>query len=187
MTTNQQASKPIEFERGGHVLRLEVRRYATEHVGLATIVDIVAALSANPELTAACADGLSRHTGELRERAEAAEAELERQNDTAYDATDGAHPAWWRGHDNGVKGMAERVASLQARLDVVREDRRLQRVRATDAEIALDKLQAQLREREEELARLRLNPQESEEFRSLLDAFALLLADMVEALAKEKA
>ncbi len=162
--SNQQESKPIEFrDEDGKRSVLRAHRDHGES-SAATVADLVAALRANDEVRTEVLDELG-HREEVEQRmvmgltarAEAAEAkvaELERQNDPAYDATDAAHPAWWRGHDNGAKGMAERVASLQARLDVVREDRRLQRVRATDAEIALDKLQAQLREREEAIRRL---------------------------------
>jgi len=30
-----------------------------------------------------------------------------RKDDPDMDATDGAHPAWWRGHDNGAAGMTK--------------------------------------------------------------------------------
>jgi hypothetical protein len=33
-----------------------------------------------------------------------------------FDGTDGAHPAWWRGHDDGAKGMAKLVEELRAKL-----------------------------------------------------------------------
>lgn len=39
--------------------------------------------------------------------AEARRAEIEKANDPIWDATDGAHPAWWRGHDNGAEGTAK--------------------------------------------------------------------------------
>jgi hypothetical protein len=29
-----------------------------------------------------------------------------------WDATDAAHPCWWRGHDNGSNGMLERVNKI---------------------------------------------------------------------------
>jgi hypothetical protein len=47
--------------------------------------DLLAALAANPEAMAACADGLSRHTGELREKLTEAQAELERYRKFACD------------------------------------------------------------------------------------------------------
>lgn len=41
--------------------------------------------------------------------------ELESTKPT-WDATDAAHPCWWRGHDNGAKGMAKLVEELRAKL-----------------------------------------------------------------------
>jgi hypothetical protein len=43
-------------------------------------------------------------------------AQLEDQNDPQWDCTDAAHPAWWRGHDNGAKGMVEVKAKLERQL-----------------------------------------------------------------------
>lgn len=73
------------------------------------------------------------------------------------DATDVAHPAWWRGHDNGAKGMAELVERLRAELGQVRQDARelvtktrhiikkhgISSVTADDAEALCEKLSAQ--------------------------------------------
>jgi Arc/MetJ family transcription regulator len=30
-------------------------------------------------------------------------------DDAQWDGTDAAHPAWWRGHDDGSRGMAEKL------------------------------------------------------------------------------
>jgi len=39
-----------------------------------------------------------------------------------FDATDGAHPAWWRGHDHGARGMAAALyAARAARIAAVAE------------------------------------------------------------------
>jgi hypothetical protein len=80
--------KAIEFERTIPRYFKDGRDYTfTCHLrwsdwdrlnGVATPADLVAALSANPEAMAACADGLSRHTGELRAQLAEARAELER-------------------------------------------------------------------------------------------------------------
>lgn len=32
-----------------------------------------------------------------------------------FDATDGAHPCWWRGHDNGARGMEAKLKKQHAR------------------------------------------------------------------------
>ncbi len=45
--------------------------------------------------------------------------------DPQWDATDGAHPCWWRGHDRGVAGMRQR-------LEEVTRDLREERSRAND-------------------------------------------------------
>ena len=34
------------------------------------------------------------------------------KDDPESDATDGAHPAWWRGHDNGARGVALALIKL---------------------------------------------------------------------------
>jgi hypothetical protein len=44
------------------------------------------------------------------ERAEARIAEL--TDNPEFDATDGAHPAWWRGHDDGARKARARIAEL---------------------------------------------------------------------------
>lgn len=61
-------------------------------------------------------------------------AELMSTNEE-WDTTDGAHICWWRGHDNGAKGMkaklekeyaarmADVVASYEAQLAVLRDSR----------------------------------------------------------------
>jgi hypothetical protein len=37
-------------------------------------------------------------------------------DDPRFDATDAAHPAWWRGHDRGAAGMRELVEKLKDEL-----------------------------------------------------------------------
>lgn len=49
------------------------------------------------------------------QREDALRAQLS-STDPEHDATDAAHPCWWRGHDNGAKGMAELVERLRAKL-----------------------------------------------------------------------
>lgn len=55
---------------------------------------------------------------EAEECARAAYAELERQgligihDDPNMDATDGAHPAWWRGEEYGAMSVARRVLEM---------------------------------------------------------------------------
>jgi hypothetical protein len=36
----------------------------------------------------------------------------DRIDDLFWDATDGAHPAWWRGNDRGVQGACERIQKV---------------------------------------------------------------------------
>lgn len=58
------------------------------------------------------------HAYECR-RLNARIADLERQLESTkpvYDATDGAHPCWWRGHDNGSEGMAHAYAATWSKL-----------------------------------------------------------------------
>jgi hypothetical protein len=38
----------------------------------------------------------------------------------ALDATDGPHPAWWRGHDYVTERWRERVAAVEAERDALR-------------------------------------------------------------------
>ena len=45
-------------------------------------------------------------------------AALDRADDPMLDATDGAHPAWWRGHDHVVARMG--AALTDARAEVAR-------------------------------------------------------------------
>ncbi len=79
-----------------------------------------------------------------------------------FDCTDAAHPCWWRGHDNGARGMeaklkkehAREIAELQAELDrrhSVRYDEVItelrdrawrERVRREDAERQVTELRA---------------------------------------------
>ena len=33
-------------------------------------------------------------------------------DDPELDATDGAHPAWWRGHDHAVKGLCQKINEI---------------------------------------------------------------------------
>jgi hypothetical protein len=82
----------------------------------ATPDDIIAALSANPELMAACADGLSRHTGELREQLTEAQAEIERVKAELNHASEAARllresldPA----HDGDAKATLRMAAEQQ--------------------------------------------------------------------------
>ena len=42
-------------------------------------------------------------------------------DDPLLDATDGAPPAWWRGHDNGAKGMLAAKAKLEAAVSMWRD------------------------------------------------------------------
>src|SRR5688500_4518693 len=94
--SDERKSGPIEYRRGGELCRIGLVVAANEgklnqgwlHGLYATPADIIAALAANPELMAACADGLSRHTGELRERlteAQSQVADLERCRQAEYD------------------------------------------------------------------------------------------------------
>lgn len=50
-------------------------------------------------------------------------ASLQASLDPSADATDGAHPAWWRGHDDGAKGMTALVEKLRAELAEVKAER----------------------------------------------------------------
>lgn len=36
------------------------------------------------------------------------------EDNPEYDATDAAHPAWWRGHDHAERKMREQVDRLMA-------------------------------------------------------------------------
>jgi hypothetical protein len=52
-------------------------------------------------------------------------AEVERlraQDNPALDATDGAHPAWWRGHDYVTERWRERLATAEAERDDLRAE-----------------------------------------------------------------
>jgi hypothetical protein len=53
-----------------------------------------------------------RERDEARDKLSALEAQLSPDND----ATDAAHPCWWRGHDAGAKGMAVLVEKLRGQL-----------------------------------------------------------------------
>lgn len=58
-------------------------------------------------------------------KAESALAEARVELETTkpeWDATDGAHPCWWRGHDNGSKGMIAVNAKLEANLAEARAE-----------------------------------------------------------------
>ena len=43
-------------------------------------------------------------------------------DDPALDATDGAHPAWWRGHDHATAQWRERVATAETERDEARAE-----------------------------------------------------------------
>jgi hypothetical protein len=81
------------------------------------------------------------------EEAEALDAYVERvdRDEPLFDATDGAHPAWWRGHDY----TARRFGDLVSRLRAAEKER--ERLRATLSRV-LGKLEAVLEE-DHELAR----------------------------------
>jgi hypothetical protein len=154
----------IEFERDGRRLHLRVGDsdgvvpYIRER---ATSADLIAALSSNAELreqvlgafwspaevteNAERAAKLWQAIGEpsLRKRAEAAESDLDFLAN--HMSTD-----WTNRTDAGGKAMLRlQSAELQAeelrgKLETVKEDRRLQRVRAADAETALTEARAEL-------------------------------------------
>jgi len=42
---------------------------------------------------------------------------IAKRDDPSLDGTDAAHPAWWRGHDNGAKGMEAQVSRLREERD----------------------------------------------------------------------
>lgn len=43
------------------------------------------------------------------------------EDNPELDATDGAHPAWWRGHDNGAKGMLAVKVKLETAVSMWRD------------------------------------------------------------------
>jgi hypothetical protein len=104
-------------------------------------------------------DEKSDFAGRLLVRSEALENELARRpkDDPLFDATDGAHPAWWRGHDDGVRGATERVVDAlekppskgvvgYAPLQLVIEDiHRLRNISSADKE-TIGKLEAEVAE-----------------------------------------
>lgn len=57
--------------------------------------------------------GMACHevTARDRDKAEAELAKLRALDDPDMDATDGAHPAWWRGHDHTAKVFGEKLVA----------------------------------------------------------------------------
>ncbi|RPJ36949.1 MAG: hypothetical protein EHM35_07260 [Planctomycetaceae bacterium] len=49
-----------------------------------------------------------------------------------WDATDGAHPCWWRGHDNGADGMRAALADARRLLQLNRDYRHSDRTTKDD-------------------------------------------------------
>lgn len=90
---------------------------------------------------------MSLELDEARAKLSALEAQLLPEND----ATDAAHAAWWRGHDDGAKGMTELVEKLKAKLAACERERDRKRdgfhemaKRYDDALCAADDLRSQL-------------------------------------------
>lgn len=118
-------AEPIEFERDGYTYHVEVRAFLP---GQPT-----ASQYAAPEDLAAA--GYYRDEPDL-------------------DATDGAHPAWWRGHDNGAKGMLEVKAKLEKRVAELLEALRLSILREFGLHARAEKAEAELAEARAEIGRI---------------------------------
>jgi chromosome segregation ATPase len=136
--TNQQASKPIEYEANGKRYVLFRRDVALDRYSgnLATAADLIAALQANEAVRADVLDGLGhreeveqRVVASWRARAEAAEAR--------------------------VVELTEQLSASESAIDAYRDQRERFSTQAMEARQQVASLQAQLREREEECQRLR--------------------------------
>lgn len=105
----------------GHIEALEADLAAREKLwaeqtvmrcdASARIEALEAELKVHADVAQEWANQCQRSQKELAE----SKAECERLRDNpSDDATDAAHPAWWRGHDNGANGMAKLVEKLRA-------------------------------------------------------------------------
>jgi hypothetical protein len=109
---------PIELTRGIHKLRLEVRSYATEHGEPATTRDVIACLTANPQLRAAVLEGLGLgEVTHLREEYDKA-VRLWKQATIDHDA---AQTDAKRGWDEVHALMAEHAETLRKLRDAESE------------------------------------------------------------------
>ena len=95
----------------------EAEALASVREALPDLADVIVEIDDQRAHTSAAYDEI--RDGWHRERRAAAEARAEIArlsvtDDPIYDATDGAHPAWWRGHDHAAVKMREALDGARA-------------------------------------------------------------------------
>jgi len=87
------------------------------------LVAVYQVLTGSSDVTGDLFDGEEPRYGRVVARAKEMRAELEKAQDRPKsDATDGAHPAWWRGHDRAETKFRELVACLRSELDAAKAE-----------------------------------------------------------------